>query len=96
MKKTWIYYGIFFSDKTKQAILEYAKYWIYKKFNNDIPDDWKIYCDHVTLVFNDGKCSIVIGSVQPDKHLFLSVDLPVKRRRGWHRRRAVIRVRPDK
>ena len=54
MKKTWIYYGIFFSDKTKQAILEYAKYWIYKKFNNDIPDDWKIYCDHVTLVFNDG------------------------------------------
>ena len=54
MKKTWIYYGIFFSDKTKRAILEHAKYWIYEKFNKDIPDDWKIYCDHVTLVFNDG------------------------------------------
>lgn len=54
MKKTWIYYGVFFSDKSKQAILEYAKHWIYDKFNNDIPDDWKIYCDHVTLVFNDG------------------------------------------
>lgn len=54
MKKSWIYYGIFFSDKTKRAILEYAKHWIYEKFNNDIPDDWKIYCDHVTLVFNDG------------------------------------------
>ena len=54
MKKTWIYYGIFFSDKTKRAILEYAKHWIYEKFNNEIPDDWKIYCDHVTLVFNDG------------------------------------------
>ena len=53
MKKTWIYYGIFFSDKTKRAILEHAKHWIYGKFNNDIPDDWKIYCDHVTLVFND-------------------------------------------
>lgn len=55
MKKTWIYYGVFFSDKTKRAILEYAKHWIYKKFNNDIPDDWKIYCDHMTLVFNNGK-----------------------------------------
>ena len=54
MKKTWIYYGVFFSDKTKQAILEHAKHWIYKKFNNDIPDDWKIYCDHMTLVFNNG------------------------------------------
>ena len=54
MKKTWIYYGVFFSDKTKRAILEYAKHWIYKKFNNDIPDDWKIYCDHMTLVFNNG------------------------------------------
>lgn len=54
MKKTWIYYGIFFSDKTKRAILEHAKHWIYEKFNNEIPDDWKIYCDHVTLVFNDG------------------------------------------
>lgn len=54
MKKTWIYYGVFFSDKTKQTILEYAKYWIYKKFNNDIPDNWKIYCDHMTLVFNNG------------------------------------------
>lgn len=53
MKKNWIYYGIFFSDKTKRAILEYAKHWIYEKFNNEIPDDWKIYCDHVTLVFND-------------------------------------------
>lgn len=54
MKKTWIYYGIFFSDKTKCAILDYAKNWIYKKFNNDIPENWKIYCDHMTLVFNNG------------------------------------------
>lgn len=54
MKKTWIYYGVFFSNKTKQVILEHAKHWIYKKFNNDIPDDWKIYCDHMTLVFNNG------------------------------------------
>ena len=54
MKKTWIYYGIFFSDKTKRAILDYAKHWIYKKFNNDIPENWKIYCDHMTLVFNNG------------------------------------------
>ena len=54
MKKTWIYYGVFFSDEAKHAILDYTKHWIYKKFNNDIPDDWKIYCDHMTLVFNNG------------------------------------------
>ena len=54
MKKTWIYYGVFFADEAKHAILDYAKHWIYKKFNNDIPDDWKIYCDHMTLVFNNG------------------------------------------
>ena len=54
MKKTWIYYGIFFSDKTKRTILEYAKRLIHEKFNNDIPENWKIYCDHMTLVFNNG------------------------------------------
>lgn len=50
--KNWIYYGIFFSDTTKAAILNYTK----KTLSNigyNIPDDWKVYCDHVTLLFND-------------------------------------------
>ena len=58
MKKTWIYYGIFFSDKTKRIILDYAKHWIHIKFNNDIPENWKIYCDHMTLVFNNGTSEV--------------------------------------
>ena len=52
MDKKWIYYGVFFSDKSKNAILNYAK----EKLNEigyNIPKDWKIYCDHMTIVFND-------------------------------------------
>lgn len=52
MDKNWIYYGIFFSDKTKETILKYTKRWLQA---NDyyIPENWKIYCDHVTIVYND-------------------------------------------
>jgi len=52
MDKNWIYYGVFFSDKTKETILKYTKRWLQA---NDyyIPDNWKIYCDHMTLVYND-------------------------------------------
>ena len=52
MDKKWIYYGVFFSDTTKRVLLDYTKkLGIEKDFI--IPDDWKIYCDHMTLVFND-------------------------------------------
>lgn len=53
MKKSWIYYGVFFSDKTKDAILKYVKDWFVQN-NREFPEDWKVYCDHMTLVFNDG------------------------------------------
>lgn len=57
--KKWIYYGVFFSEQTKHAIQEYAK----KMMNSyscpsdhefEFQKDWKIYCDHMTLVFNNG------------------------------------------
>ena len=52
MDKKWIYYGVFFSDVTKRALLDYtAKLSVEKGFT--IPEDWKIYGDHMTLVFND-------------------------------------------
>lgn len=59
MKKSWLYYGIFFSDKTKKALLEYARKWMEyytcpSDHGFDFRQDWKIYCDHMTLVFNDG------------------------------------------
>lgn len=53
MKKNWIYYGIFFSDSTKNTILSYVKRW-FEANGREFPEDWKIYCDHMTLVFNDG------------------------------------------
>ena len=62
MKKTWLYYGVFFSEKTKRALLEYARKCMEKctcpsDHGFDFRDDWKIYCDHMTLVFNDGSQS---------------------------------------
>lgn len=52
MENNWIYYGVFFSEKTKKAIFKYVKTFL-NEHGYDIPSDWKIYCDHMTLVFND-------------------------------------------
>lgn len=53
MKKKWVYYGVFFSDVTKKAILNYVKNW-FAKNNKEFPIKWTKYCDHMTLVFNNG------------------------------------------
>ena len=53
MSKNWIYYGVFFSNNTKRAILEYTKKWFIDN-NKEFPKDWTSYCDHMTLVFNNG------------------------------------------
>lgn len=45
----WVYYGIFLDEESKKALLERAKSLV------SIPDDWKIFCDHCTIVFNDCK-----------------------------------------
>lgn len=52
MNKNWIYYGVFFPDKTKVTILNYVKQSL-SKMGISIPENWKIYCDHVTIVYND-------------------------------------------
>lgn len=46
--KDWTYYGVFFSQQTKNFLIERAKDIV------DIPDDWKLYGDHMTIVYNDG------------------------------------------
>lgn len=48
MDKNWIYYGIFFNNDVKNELLNLAKKYV------GISDEWKTYCDHVTLVYNDG------------------------------------------
>ena len=45
--KNWIYYGVFFSETSQRALLNLAKEY------EAIPDNWKIFCHHMTIVFND-------------------------------------------
>lgn len=51
--KNWVYYGIFLSDNTRRALLDYVKKW-FAENDREFPEDWKVYCDHMTLVFNNG------------------------------------------
>lgn len=48
MDKNWIYYGVFFSQATKEQLIQKAKEL------TEIPDNWTLYADHMTIVFNDG------------------------------------------
>ena len=47
MDKNWIYYGVFFADKTKNFLINKAKELA------EIPENWMLYADHMTIVFND-------------------------------------------
>lgn len=47
MNNNWIYYGIFFGSDVKNELLNIAKNYA------GISEDWKVYCDHMTLVYND-------------------------------------------
>lgn len=51
MNKDWLYYGVFFSDSTKRAIYDYVSKFLSEN-GYSIPEDWKKYCNHMTLVFN--------------------------------------------
>lgn len=46
--KDWVYYGVFFSQQMKNFLIDRAKDIV------DIPEDWKLYGDHMTIVYNDG------------------------------------------
>lgn len=45
MEKDWIYYGLFLSDDSKELLID--------TFKDAIPDGWKLYCDHMTVIYND-------------------------------------------
>lgn len=42
----WIYYGMFLDDSAKASLQE--------AFSDIIPEGWKPYCDHMTVIYNDG------------------------------------------
>ncbi len=41
----WIYYGLFLSDEAKATLME--------ALSGKIPEGWKPYCDHMTIIYND-------------------------------------------
>ena len=45
--KNWNYYGVFFDEATKEILLNKAKDYV------PIPSDWKIFCHHMTIIYND-------------------------------------------
>lgn len=48
MDKNWIYYGVFFSQTIKEQLIKKAKEL------SEIPDNYALYADHMTIVYNDG------------------------------------------
>lgn len=46
--RNWIYYGFFLTVESKRELLDKIKKLI------DIPDNWRIYAEHCTVIFNDG------------------------------------------
>ena len=57
--RNWKYYGVFFNDNTKTHLYKTAKYYLdlpfyFEKREFVDIDTWKKYCDHVTIVYNDG------------------------------------------
>lgn len=48
MENDWIYYGAFLGGPAKEKLLEYVENYV------GIDDSWKVYCDHMTIIYNDG------------------------------------------
>ena len=46
MRRDWNYAGIFLEKSTQDNLL--------RKLSKFIPDGWKTYCHHETLIYNDG------------------------------------------
>ena len=70
-QNTWIYYGAFLEESAKRNLLEYVKNFV------DIQEDWKIYCDHMTIIYNDGSENAAMWSENMDSLLGSAVHLIV-------------------
>ena len=44
--KNWIYIGVFLDEETKKQLKTLTK--------KVLDDNWKLYCHHMTIAFNDG------------------------------------------
>lgn len=48
MNDKWLYYGVFFDENAKKFLERKARKIL------EIPEGWRLYFDHMTIVFNDG------------------------------------------
>ena len=54
--RNWIYYGIFLTEDSKKKLLDAVRRWFIEN-NQRFPEDWRIICEYMTLVYNDGSAS---------------------------------------
>ena len=47
MQGNWIYIGAFLEKPAGNNLLEFVKSHV------EVPEDWKVYCDHMTIIYND-------------------------------------------
>lgn len=45
----WIYFGVFLDKDSKIKILD-----VIKQYKVNIPTNWKLFCHHMTIAFNNG------------------------------------------
>lgn len=50
----WLYWGLFIHEKDKRILVEMANRELMKINRKKIPNNWEVYCDHITVVYNDG------------------------------------------
>ena len=46
MDNNWIYFGVFLDDESRNKLFELA--------SEVVEPDWKLYCHHMTIAFNNG------------------------------------------
>ena len=46
MERKWIYFGVFLDEESRNKLQELA--------NKVVLDNWKLYCHHMTIAFNNG------------------------------------------
>jgi len=53
--ENWVYYGIFFSQPTRQYLIQRAKELV------NIPENWKLHGDHMTIIYSQLPTNEFVG-----------------------------------
>ena len=69
MDNNWIYYGVFLPREERAFLIE--------RFKTHIPKGWRIYCDHMTVVFNDKSENAQAWAAKCEKYIGQKANLKV-------------------